>query len=124
MTGNPLTHAYSGVVEKGEGYASKLGYPTINIVHAGDGPQGIYAAQVETDAGTYEAAAYRSHKRPVLEAHLLDFSGSLYGEQVCIRLVQKIRDDAPFVDETSLVQAIEDDIKNVRRFFKKRRAHE
>ncbi len=119
-----MSTSYSGVVEKGEGYASKLGYPSINIPCTGDVPRGIYAALVETSTDTYKAAAYGGDKRSVLEAHLLDYTGSLYGQQVRITLVQKIRDDAQFDDEESLARAIAGDVKNIREFFKKRRARE
>ncbi len=119
-----MSTSYSGVVEKGGGYASTLGYPSINIPCTGDVPQGIYAALVETSTDTYKAAAYGSRKRPVLEAHLLDYSGPLYGQQVRITLVEKIRDDTRFDDEESLARAIADDVKNVREFFNKRRARE
>ena len=111
-----MSTSYTGVVEKGGEYAATLGYPTINIACA-DAPPGVYAARVEAAPGSFEAAAYKSPTRAVLEAHLLNFDGSLYGQQVSITLVHKIRGDTQFKDEAALKAAIAEDIEAVRNFF-------
>jgi riboflavin kinase/FMN adenylyltransferase len=109
---------YKGVVQKGEERGGALGFPTINIPLEGEHAGGIFAAMVFVDGKEYIAAAYVNNSRHILEAHLLDFSDDLYGKEVEIELLEKIRGDKKFADETSLKQAIADDVAKVREFFK------
>lgn len=95
-----------GVVEKGDQRGRELGYPTANIplgetIHPA---YGIYAAWVRLPAEKdWRMAAVNIGIRPMfearialLEAHLLDFNGDLYGQSLRIRPVQKLRDEAKF----------------------------
>lgn len=95
-----------GVVEKGDQRGRELGYPTANVplgdtIHPA---YGIYAAQVKLPgASTWHMAAANIGIRPMfetkialVEAHLLDFSGDLYGQSLRIRPVVKLRDEAKF----------------------------
>lgn len=78
---------------------------------------GIFAAKVFVDGKEYSAAAYADPSRKILEAHLLDFSGDLYGKEIEIELFEKIRDAEPFSDETSLQAAIAADVAKIREYF-------
>ncbi len=109
---------FSGVVGQGDSYATKLGFPTINIPLPDTTTSGIYAGRVVTPTGTYKAAVYSNQKRHILEAHLFDFEGSLYGQSVTIELIGKVRDDHTFADEASLKHAIAQDITNIREYLK------
>lgn len=108
------TKVYTGIVEKGEGRAMRLGFPTINIPLPDADVAGIYAAQVKTDGDAYPAAAFADPGRGILEAHLIGFSGDLYGQSVSIALVEKIRDSMHFEDETALSAAIAGDVEKTR----------
>lgn len=110
-------NSYTGIVERGGGRASALGYPTINIPLTDPALSGIYAAKVKIEKAEYAAAAFADQKRKLLEAHLLDFSGELYGKEVTIEVHKKIRDSEKFSDDVKLREAIVDDIKNVREYF-------
>lgn len=109
---------YRGVVQKGEERGKKLGFPTINIPLGGEKPSGIFAASVFVDGKEHPAAAYVNSSRDILEAYLLDFSGNLYGKEVEIELLEKIRDDEKFSDESALKAAIARDIAKVREYRK------
>jgi FAD synthase len=119
---------YKGVVQKGEERGATLGFPTINIPLDEEHVGGIFVAMVFIDDKEYLAAAYVNNSRHILEAHLLDFpaqggsasgrSDDLYGKQVEIELLEKIRDDKKFPDEASLKQAIAEDIAKVREYRK------
>ena len=109
---------YKGVVQEGEKRGVTLGFPTINIPLAGKDVSGIFAAKVFVDGKEYLAAAYANVSRDILEAHLLDFSGDLYGKEVEIELLEKIRDDEKFSDESALKAAIAGDIAKVREYRK------
>lgn len=110
--------AYKGIVGKGTKRAKALGYPTVNIPLEDDSVSGIYSAKVKVGEEEYEAVAYADQKRKVLEAHLLDFSADLYGWNVTIELLKKVRENKKFLDDESLQKAIADDIVAVRAYFK------
>src|SRR5947207_2582021 len=67
---------YSGVVARRSGFATTLGFPTINIPLLGDA-SGIFAAVVTIDSTHYPAAVYADQKRKTLEAYLLDVAEAL-----------------------------------------------
>ena len=54
----------------------------------------------------------------MLEAHLLDFSNDLYGWNVAIELLEKIREAKTFGSDKNLREAIAEDIAKVREHFK------
>lgn len=120
---------YKGVVQKGKRLATKLGFPTVNIwLEKSDQVSGIFAARVYVGEKMYEAAAYVNRRRHMLEAHLFDFpaqggsasgrSGDLYGKEIEIELLKKMREDNIFVG-TALRVAISDDIAKIREYFTK-----
>ena len=51
----------------------------------------------------------------MIEAHLLDFSQSLYGEMLIFRAFQKVRDSKKFSSKEELVAAIAQDIATVKK---------
>ena len=108
---------YLGVAQRGEGKAGELGFPTANITLADESLSGIYAAIVEVGGKKYYAAVYANQSRKLLEAHLLDFSGELYGHNITIELRKKIREDARFESEQVLRDAIAKDVSDVRGYF-------
>jgi len=110
---------YTGIVEAGSQRAAGLGYPTINIPLADTEVSGIYAALVKVGEEEYEAVAFADQKRKLLEAHLFDFAKDLYGWNVKITLVKKMRNNKKFTDEKSLHEAIVADVAAARAHFKK-----
>jgi len=99
-----------GPVERGAGRGRGLGFPTINLPLAvgQDIGHGIYAVRVLHGGRSYHAAGYVGSRptfgedAPVLEAYLLDFAGDLYGEEVEVELIAKLRDDASFANGEAL----------------------
>lgn len=104
----------SGVVLQGKRRGSELGYPTANIALSDLAVQGIYAAIVTFDGEEHAAAVFADPARKLLEAHLLDFSGDLYGKEISIRLIKKMREIQIFADDAVLKRAIADDVHSVR----------
>jgi riboflavin kinase/FMN adenylyltransferase len=109
---------YKGIVQKGRKYGQVLGFPTANIKIDGEAVSGIFAANVFIGEKIYPAAAYADLARNMLEAHLLDFSDDLYGKEIEIELLKKIREDEQYPDERSLKAAIAADVASVREYFK------
>jgi riboflavin kinase/FMN adenylyltransferase len=109
--------SYTGIVTKGLGRASSLGFPTVNIPLTDMGARGIYVARVLVGGEHHDAAAFADPARGLLEAYILNFSDDLYGHSITIELHRKLRDRKQFTDDESLRKAIEDDIARVRLFF-------
>ncbi len=106
-----------GKVIKGDGRGRTLGYPTANIA-VPDGfaaANGVYAASVEVDGARYGAMVNLGIKPTfggcgrVLELHLFDFSGDLYGREVTVELVEYIRPEQKFPTPDALRAQIEKD---------------
>lgn len=114
-----LQAVVSGVVVRGEKRGMALGYPTANIALVGSALSGVYAARVEVvgEANTYTAAVFADPARGLLEAHLLDFEGDLYGREIAVALIEKIRDAKDFDDDIALSAAIADDVARTRALF-------
>lgn len=107
-----------GIVQHGAGKGRLLGYPTANIPATAPAPSGIYAARVRIGADApYRAAAFGDPARGILEAHLLDFDDDLYGLEIEVELLRKLRENRAFESEASLRQAIAEDVSAVREYF-------
>jgi riboflavin kinase/FMN adenylyltransferase len=51
----------------------------------------------------------------LLEAHLLDWSGDLYGETACVRFVERLRDELKFDSVDALLEQMARDCDDARR---------
>ena len=124
-----LGRAYclTGKVVKGDGMGRKLGIPTANIDVAGLAlaPNGVYAAHAAV-GGKSLRAAVNIGLRPTLknpnphlqvEAHLLDFDGDLYGKELELEFVERLRDEQKFPSVQELKKQIERDIAEARSRF-------
>ena len=90
-------HEVRGVVEHGDHRGRTIGFPTANVAVPGDialPADGVYAGWYERPSGEAHHAAINLGKRPtfydhnglrLLEAHLLDFDGDLYGQHAKVR---------------------------------------
>ena len=110
---NPL-FTVEGVVGTGEGKGRLLGFPTANIPAPDFVPNGIFAGEVLWNNATYPAALFKDQHKKILEAYLLDFSGELYGEKITVIGYQKIRGVKRFASDEELMNAITQDIGDIR----------
>jgi len=127
-----LGRAYEvrGTVVHGDHRGRLLGYPTANvavppeILLPGDGIYaGWYLDGQGTDATSNAAAIsvgrrltfYESAEAPVLEAHLVDFAGDLYGRPARVRFVSRLRGDVRFDSADALVAQMAIDVEDARR---------
>ncbi len=115
----------TGEVIKGDGRGRQLGIPTANIDHeAAMLPHvGIYGGVVVTD-GEYCPAAINVGCNPTfdqtrlhIEAHILDFEGDLYGKNIEVHFLRRLRDERKYQSADQLVAAIKKDIDNARQLF-------
>lgn len=116
-----------GPVQHGDQLGRTLGFPTANLDVRGLvlPPRGVYAVHVEWN-GQLLRGALNLGTRPTLaqpqpslqaEVHLLDFNGDLYGEQLEITFVRKLRDEQKFPSRDALREQIARDIAVARAAF-------
>ena len=121
LLGRPYT--ISGRVVRGAQLGRTLGFPTANIRFAGKTPalSGIYATWVH-GVGDAPIAAVSSlgtrptvnGTEPLLEAHLFDFHGDLYGRRISVEFVAKLRDEETFTDLPALTAQMHRDAAQAR----------
>ena len=108
----------SGIVKNGKQEAGGIGFPTANVsFEQPDLVSGTYAALVTVAGEEYRAAVYVDQKRGVLEAYLFDFSGSLYGELVTVKLLERIVESKRFRGRQDQKSFIEWAVKEVEKYF-------
>lgn len=112
-----------GTVVRGQGRGRDLGFPTANLrVDPGRAVpgNGIYATWAWVGGRRYMSATsigvrptFGPGKRTV-EAHLLDFSGQLYGQPLALEFVARLRDEEAFPTVEALVQEMARDVERTR----------
>ena len=118
------TYAICGRIVTGDKLGRQLGFPTANLdaTHLTLPPNGVYSASTKI-AGQFYRAALNIGVRPTMasarpqlrvEAHLLDFSGDLYGAELELELGEKLRDERKFSSPEELRRQIALDVANVR----------
>ena len=129
LLGKP--YAVSGRVVRGQRLGRTLGYPTANLRFGGKVPAlcGIYATRVHglegagAPAGGWPSVSSFGTRptvggvEPLLEAHLFDFSGDLYGRRVEVEFVARLRDEEKFPDLPTLVAQMHRDAGEARRIL-------
>jgi riboflavin kinase/FMN adenylyltransferase len=114
-------HEVRGVVGHGDQRGRTIGFPTANVQIDASiclPADGVYAAFVTLDDGVVHPAAVNLGRRPtfhdradasLLEAHLLDFSGDLYGRRLSVAFQAFLRGERKFsgVDELKAQLAID-----------------
>jgi riboflavin kinase / FMN adenylyltransferase len=117
-----LGRAYSlaGQVVRGDQLGRQLGFPTANldVTSLMLPPNGVYAVHAIAQGGTHRSVLNIGY-RPTLknsvpqlrvEAHLLDFDADLYGKELEITFVEKLREEQKFPSTAALKDQIARDI--------------
>ena len=121
-------HAFSGVVARGEARGRTIGFPTANVEETVElvPKNGVYAVVVdrldESGARALGRGVMNVGVRPTVakeprrsqEVHLLDFDGDLYGANVRVHLVERLRDERKFASLDELRAQIAADADRAR----------
>jgi len=116
-------YAIGGHVVHGRQLGRTLGYPTANLRYGGRTPalRGIFASWVHgvTDAPWPSVSSFGTRPtvdgvEPLLEAHLFDFEGDLYGQRIDVEFVARLRDEEKFPDLPALVAQMHRDDEQAR----------
>lgn len=127
------TYAMSGRVTHGQKLGRELGFPTANILLRRRPPlAGIFVVEcrIEGAAGWRPGVASVGRRptvnptaAPLLEVHLLDFTGELYRRHLQVRFLSKLRDEEKFDGVTALRAAIAGDAAQARIHFAKKKTN-
>ena len=119
-------YALEGTVVAGDGRGRTIGVPTANLAVWDEQivpAKGVYATWVRLGDDRYMAATNIGQRptfggdKVTIEAHLLDFSGDIYGEKVELRFEQRLRAEQRFGGLEDLLAQIDRDIAAARRIL-------
>lgn len=118
LLGRP--YAVSGTVLHGRGVGHTLGFPTANIDLSQTRKmlpkEGVYAVRIGNHTGMANLGKAPTFgvEKPLLEVHLLDFDGDLYGQTVTVEFVHRLRDIVQFQNPEALKAQLQIDLKACR----------
>jgi riboflavin kinase/FMN adenylyltransferase len=124
LLGRPFS--IQGRVVYGQQLGTELGFPTANLqLHRYSAPlSGVFAVLVSVGGEIFQGAANVGIRptvgdlvKPILEVHLLDFKGNLYGQRIEVEFKHKIRDEKKFTTLDDLVDNIRRDVNDIRIWF-------
>jgi riboflavin kinase/FMN adenylyltransferase len=124
LLGHP--YALAGTIVEGRRRGRELGFPTANLQTDNEliPPHGVYATTLTVE-GIVRAAVTNIGVNPTfgdgsaasIETHLLKYEGQLYGQNVQLGFVQRLRDERRFEDVDALRAQIEADCRRAERLF-------
>jgi riboflavin kinase/FMN adenylyltransferase len=130
-----LGHPYriSGRVAHGDKLGRELGFPTANIrMRRNKLPlTGIFVVEIHgiSDHALPAVASLgvrptvKTGAQPLLEVHLLNFTGNLYGRIIHVDFLAKLRDEAKYPDLATLTQQIALDVAQTHDYFQNSHTH-
>lgn len=127
LSANEMLYEKFGYFEKiihGNKIGRTLNFPTINQVI----PEktvlpkfGVYLTEIEISGVMYKGVSNVGvkptvgNKEPLIETHILNYSGNLYGESLNVKLVKFLREEKKFASLDELKRQVDFDIQNARR---------
>lgn len=122
-------YTFEGRVVHGFGRGAQLGFPTANLKTDKElmPAPGVYAVKVKRGDVLLEGVLNLGRNPTFcaagffIEVHLFDFSGDLYGEDLRVYFVERLRDEKRFDGPETLRAAISEDIRRARRLLPQER---
>jgi riboflavin kinase / FMN adenylyltransferase len=123
LLGAPFT--FSGEVTEGDKRGRTLGFPTANLLPR-DGyvvpGHGVYACRATTADGVIHVAATNVGVRPMfvtgrgelIEAFLVDFQGDIYGTELRVEFLKRLRGEKRFESVDALIEQMGRDVEEAR----------
>ncbi len=116
-----------GIVVHGDHRGRELGYPTANLETPANRlipANGIYAVRVQLGGEWFDGAAsvgvrptFGSGQR-LVEIYLLDFARWIYGEELAVYFIERLRDEEKFDSVQALLEQMQLDVQNTRALLK------
>ncbi len=120
--------ALEGTITHGTGLGAKLQVPTANLQTPNEliPRRGVYVTRLGVGGCRYPGVTNIGLRPTVntgeaaslsIETHVLDFSQDIYGKKVTLEFLVRLRDERCFSGQQALVEQIQKDIGNARRYF-------
>jgi riboflavin kinase/FMN adenylyltransferase len=113
-----------GTVVSGDRRGRELGFPTANLVpdeRLAKPGHGVYACLASSGERSFAAAVnvgvrptFESGRGELIEAHLLDFDGDLYGSELRLHFLERLRGERRFDSVEALIAAMHEDVARAR----------
>jgi riboflavin kinase/FMN adenylyltransferase len=116
-------YSITGAIVTGSHLGREIGFPTANIEphHEAIPPNGIYAVWAEAGGirkpGTLNIGfrpTVTNERKRTIEVHIMDFYRDIYGEEIEITFVEKLRDEKKFPSLDALKEQIKKDVERAR----------
>ena len=124
-------YAVTAEVVRGNEIGRTIGFPTANLELPREymmfGRGGVFACLVDYNGVTYKAMANIGHRPTIgdraegdmlIEVNLFDFDGDLYGKQITVRFIDRIRDEVKFEGLPELKAQLERDREKAKDLLK------
>ena len=126
LLGRPFS--LRGPIVAGDRRGRALGFPTANIALGLDRAlpaYGIFVTRAYVRESSHESCTsigirptFDVEPRPVVETFILDFDEDIYGREMQIDLLRRLRGEERFASAEALIAQIHKDIENTREWFK------
>ncbi|MFQ6019606.1 MAG: bifunctional riboflavin kinase/FAD synthetase [Dehalococcoidia bacterium] len=126
LLGRPFS--LRGPVVPGAARGKALGFPTANLGISPDlalPALGIYVTRAYLCGNAYPSVTsigvrptFAPQARPTVEAYILDFEDDLYGQEMSLEVLHRLRDEEEFASVEDLVEAIKGDVEAGREYFR------
>ncbi len=128
LLGRPV--AILGKVVAGDSRGRTIGFPTANIVPAGEltPPQGVYVERVNRRGKQYQGMAnvgvrpsFYKEEHLTIEVNIFDFNSKIYGDEIIIEFLSKSRNEMYFPSREALIMQLKKDEAFSRKWFAQRK---
>ena len=122
------SYSTSGIVKHGDSIGRTLGFPTANISIKPEyqliEKTGVYATIAKVDGKDYPSMTYIGRRPTIsnelptsIETYIMDFDGDLYGKEIRVTFVDRVRDEMTFDNLERLKSQIQEDKANIIRIL-------
>lgn len=130
-----LTRPYfiKGEVVSGKQLGRTLGFPTLNMhsrLHKLYPDLGVYVTRTWIHGKAYRSVTNVGHNPTVtdeeklkIETFVLDFDEKIYGEEVVVEFLDRIRHEIKFDSLNALIQEMKEDVQYTERYFEERKEY-
>ncbi len=117
----------NGPVIKGEGRGKQIGFATANIFVGKEmiiPKKGVYITKTTINDMNYHSVTniginptFKDNNSISIETHILDFDKDIYGENLKVEFIKKLRDEKKFSSVNELIAQIKKDVVLVKEYF-------
>ena len=109
-----------GVVQQGDRRGRELGFPTANLVPEealacpGHGVYACLANGLPAAVSIGVRPTFNTGRGELIEAFILDFDGDLYGSELCVQFIRRLRGERRFASPEALIAQMQRDVEQAR----------